>query len=56
MFYLNTVIVAEVDVLGYEEASHIIAEKLYSVDTFGFEYEKEIFRLKRYHTDYHALT
>ena len=37
-FSLNTIIVVEVNVFCYDEASLIIAGKFYSVDTFCFEY------------------
>ena len=37
-FSLNTVIVVEVNVFGYDEASLIISGKLNSVNAFRFEY------------------
>ena len=42
-FSLDTVVVVEVDVFRYDEASLIISGKFNSVDTFGFENRKEIF-------------
>lgn len=36
-FSLNTVVVVEVDVFGYDEASLVISGKFNSVDTFRFE-------------------
>lgn len=42
-FCLNTVIIVEVDVFGYDEASLLISGKFYSVDTLDFECGKEIF-------------
>jgi len=40
---LNTVIIVEVDVFGYDEASLLISGKFYSVDTLDFECGKEFF-------------
>jgi hypothetical protein len=40
---LNTVIIVEIDVFGYEEARLLIAGKFYSVDTLDFECGKENF-------------
>ena len=37
-FCLNTVIIVEVDVFGYDEASLIISGKFNSVNAFRFEY------------------
>ena len=42
-FKLDALMIVEMYVLTYEEASLLIGLKFYAVDTFGFEYWKEIF-------------